>query len=368
MSADVAALIARVLWAGFGLGAVLGFVAARTNFCTMGALADGMLFGDWGRLRAWTLAIAVAVAATSLLAAGGQIDTARALYAAPRLYWLAHLVGGACFGVGMVLASGCGNKTLLRLAGGNLKALVVLLVMGLTAWITLRGVLAVFRIEVLQAPALTLVLPAPQTLPHLLQGGLGLGLAQWQAALGLAVALGLTFHAFASREFRRSPERWLGGIAVGLVVAAGWYVTGHLAVGENPETLEDTVFATSSHLAESMSFVAPAAYLLELLSFWTDSGTRLSFGVATALGVVAGAFLQGLVSRSLRWEAFTGAADMGRHLAGAVLMGFGGVTALGCSIGQGISGVATLSLGSWLSLAAIAGGAVATLAWQARRA
>ena len=144
-------------------------------------------------------------------------------------------------------------------------------------------------------------------------------------------------------------------------MVAGWYLSGHLGYGENPDTLETVYFATNTRTLESMSFVAPTAYSLELLMLWTDKSLHLSFGIATALGVVAGSFAYALASGSFRWEGFASFDDLRNQLVGAVLMGFGGVTAMGCTVGQGMSGVSTLAIGSFIAVAGIVAGAVATM-------
>ena len=153
---------------------------------------------------------------------------------------------------------------------------------------------------------------------------------------------------------------------LGLLVVAGWYLTGHLGYGENPETLEMAYFATNTRTLESMSFVAPTAYSLELFVLWTDKSLRISFGIASVAGVVLGSFAYAVVSRQFRWEGFASLQDLRTQLTGAVLMGFGGVTAMGCTVGQGMSGLSTLALGSFLAVASIVAGAVATMQWQQR--
>ena len=168
----------------------------------------------------------------------------------------------------------------------------------------------------------------------------------------------------ARRDFR-TPDNLLGGILSGLAVVAAWYVTAHLGyVAEDPETLQEAFLATRSGRPEALSFIAPQAYSLELLIFWSDASRTLSFGVVTVLGVVAGAAAWALRSGHFRWEGFANTEDLVNHLLGAVLMGFGGVTALGCTIGQGLSGLSTLALGAFLTFFAIAAGAVAMLKWQ----
>jgi len=153
-------------------------------------------------------------------------------------------------------------------------------------------------------------------------------------------------------------------VVLGLVVVAAWYITGHLGYAENPETMEMTYMGTASHLAESMSFVAPSAYTLEYLGYWTDTSNVITFSVASAFGVVTGSFLYAMISKSFRWEYFTSSKDMASHIIGAMLMGFGGITAMGCTIGQGVTGVSTLSLGSFLALASIIAGSAITMKVQ----
>lgn len=364
MSVD--ALTSAVIAAGLGVGFVFGAVAQQTRFCTLGAVADLVGMGDATRLRMWALAIAVATGGTTLVVGSGLIDVHATIYTAPRLRWLSHLVGGACFGVGMVLASGCGSKTLIRLGGGSLKALVVALCLALGALITLRGALAVVRVQGLEQVAIDL--PSPQDLPSLLAvlGGSGTPTNHilLSAGLGVAALLGgwALFHPLA-----RQRETLLGGIGVGLAVVAGWLATGWLGfLPEHPETLTATYLATNTGRMESLSFVAPQAYALDLLMFWSDTGRHVTFGIASAAGVVLGAAASAWRTREFRWEGFRDTADLARHMLGGLLMGFGGITGLGCTIGQGISGVSTLSLGSWITLAAMLAASWATMQWQYR--
>jgi hypothetical protein len=188
--------------------------------------------------------------------------------------------------------------------------------------------------------------------------------------VAVAAAAVLLAFVFKDRRFRANPTQILGGVALGALVVAGWYVTGHLGFGENPDTLEEVYFATNTRTLESLSFVAPLAFSLELLMLWTDASLHVTFGIASVLGVVAGSAAYALASRSFRWEGFASMADLRNQLVGAVLMGFGGVTSLGCTIGQGLSGLSTLAMGSFIAVAGIVAGSVATLKyllWQAER-
>jgi uncharacterized membrane protein YedE/YeeE len=356
------AVATTVLWCAFALSAAFGAVAQRTHFCTMGAIADIVSMGDWTRMRMWLLAIAVAIAGFNTMVGLGWMAAANSIYAGPQLLWLSALVGGLMFGFGMVLASGCGSRNLVRIGGGNLKSVVVLLVLGVAAFATLKGITAVLRVGTVDR--MMVELPRGQDLPTLLSAGTGMATRSAAAVLGVAVAALLVAWVLRRPE-GRSAEVWLGGAGVGAVIVALWWVSGRLGyLSEDPNTLEEAFLATNSHRMEALSMAAPVGYALDWLLFFSDKSKVLTMGVVSVAGVVVGSAAASLASRSFRWEGFANAEDTANHLVGATLMGIGGVTALGCSIGQGLSGVSTLSVGSLLALAAIVCGAVLALRYQ----
>jgi uncharacterized membrane protein YedE/YeeE len=362
---DLAAVATRVLWAAFGLSFLFGAIAQRTHFCTMGAVADIVAYGSWARMRMWALAIGTAMLGFNLMVALGWLDAADSIYATPRLTWLSALVGGLLFGSGMVLASGCGSKALVRAGGGNLKAFVVLLVLGLTAFATLRGITAVLRVNTVDQVALAL--PAGQDLPSLVSAATGIARGTLALALGLLIGGALVAWSLLRAE-GRSSDVLLGGFGVGLVIVGVWWVSGRLGyVPEDPNTLEEVFVATNSRRMESLSFVSPVAYALDWLLFFSDKSKLLTIGIVSTAGVLLGSAAWALVSRSFRWEGFSNVEDTASHMVGAAMMGVGGVTALGCTIGQGVSGLSTLALGSFVAFGAIVAGAVVTLRWQVRR-
>lgn len=351
-------IVQTVTWSGFVLAFIFGYVANKTSFCTMGAVSDVVNMGDWGRMRAWLLAIAVAILGTGILVHLGILRVDETYYTRGPFHWLAFLVGGLTFGVGMTLASGCGQRTLVRLGGGNLKSIVVFLFMGYTALVSMNGILRVFTDKVLRAEAFTLYLGSDQSLPSVL----GLSGADQHLYMAAALAVAMLAFVLASKEFRASADNIIAGLVVGLVVVAGWYVTAKIGYGEDPETMESVYMGTASGLAESMTFVGPLANTMDLWAYWTDK--HMNFGIATVFGVVIGSFIYSVFNKSFRWEYFTSPQDMFRHLIGAGLMGYGGVTALGCTIGQGVTGVSTLALGSFLALFGIIAGAAGTMKFQ----
>ena len=348
-----------VLVGFFGLSFLLGVLCQRTHFCTMGAIADVLMMGDWRRARQWQMAVAVAMLGFAALVLLGLIDPTLGLYDSPRILWLSGLVGGLAFGWGMVMASGCGNKILVRVGGVNLKSLIVLLVMGLVAFMTLKGLTAVWRAGFLDPFALTL---APRaTLATLLLPGL-----DGQAGLWLGLVLGGLWVLVLLRDPTQSRAELLAtGGGVGLLVVLAWWWSGHVGyVAEHPETLETMVLATGSGRMEALSFVAPVAQTLDWLLFYSDTAKRLTVGMMSVCGLILGAAASAVWRGEFRWEGFTQVEDMRRHLLGAALMGFGGVTAMGCTFGQGISALSTLSLQALVSTPAIVLGAVLALRRQ----
>ncbi len=362
---ELASLTRQVLWAAFLVSLAFGALIQRTGFCTMGAVSDVVTLGDWTRMRQWALAAGVATIGFALLAWTGQVSPHQTLYSSNRWLWLSALAGGGIFGFGMVLASGCASKALVRVGGGNLKALVVVLVLGVAAFATLKGLTAVWRTQTVDRVAHEFAGPA-NLAPWAAQA-LGLDAAVAALLLGLAIGGALVAWALAGREFVRGANL-LAGIGVGASVVAMWWISGHLGhVAEHPETLQETFLATNSTRAEALSFVSPIAYALDWLMFYSDRNKLLTIGIVSVFGVVAGSAVMALAQRSFRWQGFGGTEDLAHHLAGALLMGVGGVTAMGCSIGQGVSGVSTLSATSFVAVFAMIGGAVAGVKYQGWR-
>lgn len=361
---DISALGTSVLWAAFILSAVFGAIAQRTHFCTMGAISDVVNMGDWTRARQWGLAVGVAMIGFGVLAFLGVIDPSKTLYASNRWIWLSAAVGGLMFGFGMVLASGCGSKTLVRVGAGNLKSLVVFLVLGVAAFATLKGITAVARVNTVDRVAL--------------EFASGTSLADWAAAatgmraavmgLVLSLVIGGALAVWALAGFMKAEHRFdnlLAGIGIGAVVAAMWWVSGKVGyVAEHPDTLQEAFLRTNSGRAEALSFVSPVAYTVDWLMFFSDKSKVLTMGIVSVFGVIAGSFIAAVAGKSFRWEGFGGTEDVANHLAGGVLMGVGGVTAMGCTIGQGLSGISTLSANSAVAVAGIILGAVAAFKYQ----
>lgn len=342
------------LW-GFLLAVLFGAIANKTNFCTMGAVSDWVNMGDKSRLRAWFLAMGIAILGSQALQLFTPVNLTNSIYLTSNFSWLGYLVGGLAFGVGMTLAAGCGQRTLVRVGGGNLKSLVVLLVLAITAYMTLRGLLALVRINAIEVTNVDL-----STARNMSDQGVATFLSSFTGVANTPVlrwivagVVGLALIAFALKnaEFRKSFDNMLAGISVGLFVIAGWYITGVVGFDEfEPVRLE------------SYTFVAPVAENLNYLMTYT--GSAISFGIAAVFGMLVGSFIYAIVSGKFRTETFTSRSDMVAHIIGGVLMGFGGVIAFGCTVGQGITGMSTLAVGSIITTAAIIFGSAMTMKVQ----
>ena len=334
---DELAASSLVGFAAFTGGLLFGAVVQRTHFCTMGAIADLVLFSDWRRMRAWLLAMAVAILGSQLLEASGIVDLGGTFYRASDLLWLGALLGGLLFGFGMTLTGGCGSRNVVRLGAGNLKSLIVLLVMGVVGYMTMNGLFALPRV---QLEAIGGIESADQGMAAWL--GVG-GMAGMLLALVIGAAL--LWFCFKDEKFKHSPKDMVAGLVLGALIPLGWLITGVLGADE----FEPVPLA-------SFTFVAPVSRgLIYLMTF---PSATISFGIAAVGGVLLGAFLMAKMTGAFRLEGFADLKDLVRHLIGAGMMGMGGVLGLGCTIGQGMTGISTLAIGSFLTLAAIMVGGV----------
>jgi uncharacterized membrane protein YedE/YeeE len=334
---------------GLGLGAVFGFVARRGRFCTLGAIEDSVYSNDTRRLRSWLVAIGVAIVGVHLLEAYGELDLSKTIYVGSRLELGALIIGGLIFGFGMALNGTCGMGTLRQIGGGDLRAVLTFLVMGVTAMMTMRGLTGIARVAVTDPLAVDLGASATQRLPLL--AGLS-GQAVTIAAIVAGVAI--VVFAFAHRGFRATPRFAITGFLIGLVVVAGWWATG-IAGYDSFDTRR----------IESFTFVGPLGETL--LYGMLSTALSLDFPIGAVLGFILGAFVAAATDGTFRWQIPASAAEFRRRMIGAFLMGVGGITALGCTIGQGVTGVSTLSVGSVIAIVSIVAGARAGLYWVVER-
>lgn len=361
LNPDLLQLSQNVLLISFGISLVVGWVLQKSNFCSMGSLSDMFLMGSFTRMRQWVFACAIAILGVGAMSSLGLILIQDTIYTSTKLLWASILFGSILFGFGMVLASGCGAKNITRFANGNLKSLIVLLVMGFFSQMTLRGIFGVIRVTTFDK--LVIQLPTSQDLPHLISYWFNLDHEQLGPFIYVAFAGLMTVWSLSSKNFR-SWKLIYPSVVIGAALIGLFYVSGHLGyIEENPATLEPLYLTTNSGKIEAMSLVAPMAYLLDYLEFFSDKSKTLTFGVVVLLGIFAGSFLTALFSKEFKWQGFYGVEDLANHLLGAALMGIGGVTAIGCTFGQGLSGFATLSLGSMIAVCGLVIGSYLALTY-----
>ena len=337
--------------AGLVIGFGFGFVIERTNFCTMGAISDAATFGDFRRFRAWMLAMAVAIVGAQALQAGDLIDLGRSIYLTANFGWLGAIVGGLLFGFGMTIAGGCGTRNLVRFGAGDLRSLVVVLVLGIFAYMTLRGLTGLVRVGLEGATNVDLAAAGvdSQSVGALLGGVFGSSVETMNlivAAILVLGLLGLVFHGF------RLPRL---GRAMSSPASAS--ASPSSPVGTRPACSVFDDFEPAP--LTSLTYVAPTGNALVYLMTFT--GATINFGIASVGGVVLGAFASAVLRRNFHLATFADVQDMLRNITGGALMGFGGVMALGCTIGQGLTGISTLALGSVIAILAIIAGGIAGL-------
>jgi uncharacterized membrane protein YedE/YeeE len=326
---------------------ILGIIMQKTSFCTLGAVSDGILMEDWSRMRQWCLAIGIAILGVALMSHLGWIDVSKSFYTGNRVLYLSTLIGSTLFGIGMVLASGCGSKTLIRIGGGNLKSIVVFIVLGLVAYMTMRGFLGIMKANTIDKVSLSL--STNQDLPSILSASFGIAKESLRSILALIIGGAFIGFAVLKKSFWNT-ENLLAGIGVGIGITAIWWVSGHYAhLTEDPNTLQEAFLVTNSGRMESLSFVAPYAFALDWMMFTSDKSKVLTIGIVAVIGMILGSAISSILSKNFRWESFRGVEDTANHLVGAALMGFGGVTAVGCTVGQGLSGLSTLALNSFIA-------------------
>ncbi len=334
-----------VLLGGLLGGILLGFASRWGRFCTLGALEDGCYGHDFRRLRAWALAMAMGMAITHGAWWAGLVPMEESFVLSSAFSPLGLVVGGIIFGFGMALTGTCPFGVLARVGGGDLRSVIVLLVIAVAGYATMVGILSPLRIAIFEPWTLVLGEAGTQHMGLLASEILGLPVA---VPLVLGAIAGLLWWALRDGEFRRTPRYWISGLLVGLAIGSGFVVTGMVA----QHAFE--IIPIKSH-----TFVAPTGRAL--MFAMTRSADGVDFGVAALVGVILGAWATTLARRTFRWEACDDARELGRHMTGGALMGVGGVLAVGCSVGQGLTAASAFALSSPVAILAMALGARAGL-------
>lgn len=330
---------------GLLIGFAFGAVVYRTNYCAMGSLSDIHNFGDYRRFRAWILAAATALLGTQLLHSAGLVALEKSMYLGSSFNWFGYIIGGFIFGIGMVFAGGCPSRNLARAGGGDLRSLLTLIVLGVVAYMTIAGLIAPVRVALENATAFGMGGAGGQSLGALLSSLTGAARGSVSLIVTLLIVAAALAYCFLDLRFRTSAVHIISGLAVGLTVVAGWAVTG-LAYDD---------MATRPVAPISLTYIRPMGDTLQWLALFTATPAP-GFGVTSVFGALLGAFAAAMAMGRFRLSTFSDADDTVRNLLGAAMMGIGGVMALGCTVGQSITGVSTLALGSFVTFGAIVAG------------
>lgn len=375
------------LWSTLIISIIFGVIANKTNFCTMGAVSDMVNIGDYSRFRAWLLAIAVSLLGVTILEYLGMANVTDAFppYRGTSLIYIENILGGLMFGIGMTFGSGCGNKTLVRVGGGNIKSILVFIIIAIIAYYmttpfpdsdkTLYSVLFYDWVN-----PLAISLDSNQDIGAITANMMGSeDSSTLRLIAGIIVALGLLIYIFKAADFRSSKDNILGGAVLGLIILSAWYISSNITINA-----DDTNYSLSEYFSEwdmlaeddtgkpatgrtlspqSFTFVNPIGQTYGYVKDRFDPAL-LTFGLVSVFGVILGSLIWSLVSRSFRIEWFVDFRDFLNHSIGGILMGFGGVLGLGCTIGQGITGMSTLAVGSILTFISIIFGCAMTMKIQ----
>ncbi len=334
---------------GLAIGTIFGYIVFRTNFCTMGSISDILSFGDYRRFRSWVLAAALTLVGAQLLNWAGVVPLAKSMYLSPNLNWFGNITGGLLFGFGMVFAGGCASRNLTRVGAGDLRSLMTLIVMGIFAYMSVGGIIGPLRnwFDQMTSVNLSGLKVSTQSIGELAGVVSKLGPAGGNLLMMVIIAGAAIIYCFKDQSFRNSPVHILAGTGIALCAIAGWMLTG-LAYDD---------LADKPMTPISLTYVRPTADSLEWLQRFTAAMVP-TFGVASVFGAILGAFIAAKSMGRFKFTTFSDVADTKRALFGAALMGIGGVMALGCTVGQAITGVSTLAIGSFLTFAAIVAGGV----------
>ncbi|MDE1132203.1 MAG: YeeE/YedE family protein [Ascidiaceihabitans sp.] len=322
-------------------GILLGLAARIGRFCTLGAIEDLFYGENTLRLRMWGIAIGVSIIGTFGLSATGLVDLGDTLFLSRNWNPIASIFGGLVFGYGMALAGNCGYGALARLGGGDIRSLLIVIVMGISAYVTLGGPLSALRIWAFGGADVTSTLPTFALSLSQLTG-------QSLETVGTLIGAAILCLTLTNKELRASFSHIFWGAIAGVAIVSGWAGTYWVSINGFDAT------PVVSH-----TFSAPIGETL--LYAMTSSGNSISFGTGSVAGVLIGAFVGALIQGHFRWEACDDPRELRRQLLGAFLMGVGAVVAVGCSIGQGLSAFSVLAYSAPITLASIMAGAAVGL-------
>ncbi|MEL0254672.1 MAG: YeeE/YedE family protein [Burkholderiaceae bacterium] len=349
---NIASIELTILLCGFLLGVIFGFACQRSRFCFLGIISDAYIYRNLNRLSLYLFTLITAVMGVQLLAGSGFINPADSVYMNISDKTISSMSGGLLFGIGMTFCSGCTTSTLIKFGEGNIKSLIILILSGIAAISTMRGSLGSFRIHLFEDNFLA------RKINNFFEYKVSFGIdMEWLWPILLLTCLAfLLFKQVKNLEVRKNA---IWGIIIGVCIVGAWFVSGNIGfLAEHPDTLESKYILTNSGKPESFSFIGPLAYSLEFFLYQSDSSKFISFGIIVLFGLLLGSFVSARSQKRFKIEFFSSKNDIVYCVLGSTLMGFGGVTASGCTLGHGLSGLSLGSLDSIIVVSSIAIGAV----------
>ncbi len=334
-----------VIFGGFLIGFFFGGLSQSSRFCILGAISDYYLFQRTERLKLYLLVLVTAILGTQILIFNDFINASDSYFLKRPQPFMSYIIGGLFFGFGMTLASGCTSRNLVKLGEGDLKALLVIITVGISSIATMKGIFSELRVNI---PSIFHFNESKLDIISII-ASLSTDNRLIIRALLIIICTCIISFFFLRLIFMNTFNKRLFffGVCLGLTVVGGWYLTGVVGfISEHPDSLEAEYLNTNSRTLESLSFVGPIGYLLDLLMNWSDNSKFISFGITCVIGTIFGSWISAKKNDQILISSFCSAKDFLHHLLGGILMGTGGVVAIGCTVGHGLSGLSVLFIGS----------------------
>ncbi len=345
-----------IIIGAFIIGLIFGFVGQRSRFCILGSITDYYLFKNSFRLKFFFIVLLTAVLGTQTLILSKQINPIDTIFFKQNFYFLSYVIGGILFGFGMTLASGCTSRNIIKIGEGSLKAITVFLITGVTAISSMRGIFAELRINYIEIHYYKSTFPFD--LISFINNKFDSNTREFLIIFLLILFIVIIFISIISSN--KKFKSIFSAIIIGLTIVVGWYLTGKIGfIPEHPDSLQQAYLRTNSGTLESLTFVGPIGYSLELLMYWSDNSKLITFGITLIAGTLIGSLISSKLNKTFRLESFNSNKDFIFHLLGGFLMGLGGVIASGCTIGHGLSGLSMLFFGSMIVFTSIVLGTIA---------
>ena len=309
------------------LGTVFGMVAQKQQFCFSGSIKDYILTKSTKRASSVVMAMIVAIISTAIMSSIFDIDLSQSNYYKEDINYFVIIIGAALFGIGMMLADGCGNRQLIKFAQGDSNSLITIIFIGIFAYATTKGILYGLLEPIINNEFL---INLSSFIPNITMN----------IYVVLAILAALLFYLI--KKIKRLPTLW-DGVVIGILVSIAWYISG--VMGE--QSMERVIPLAG------ITFVYPTAKSLELFMFYQVN--ELSFAISLVFGVLFGTFIMSFINKKYSFGC-TAAQNINRtkyNMIGGALMGTGGVLSIGCTVGQGLTGLSTLAFASALAIVTI---------------